>query len=114
MARDEAGRVTLRAVHVDEGPNIDGRLDDDLYTRVKAITGFIQQEPHGGQPSTEDAQLWISSASTFATNIRFHWEYRPGSDLYVVYGDGRETFDRGFRSLLNRTFAVKLTRLFRF
>lgn len=55
-----------------------------------------------------------SSASTFSTNIRFHWEYRPGSDLYVVYGDGRETFDRGFRNLLNRTFAVKLTRLLRF
>jgi len=46
--------------------------------------------------------------------VRYRWEYQPGSDLFVVYSDGRETFYPSFPRLANRTFAVKFTRLFRF
>ena len=53
-----------------------------------------------------------SGAQALGTNVRFRWEYRPGSDLFVVYGDGRDTAVRGFPSTLNRTLAVKFTRLF--
>jgi hypothetical protein len=42
------------------------------------------------------------------------WEYGPGSDLYVVYSDGRDTTAAGFPNLQNRSFAIKATRLFRF
>ncbi len=38
----------------------------------------------------------------------------PGSDLFVVYSDGRLTNSIGLPVLLNRTFAVKFTKLFRF
>jgi hypothetical protein len=55
-----------------------------------------------------------SSASSFSGNYRFRWEYQPGSDLFVVYSDGRDTTARGYPQLVNRTFVVKLTRLFRF
>ena len=49
------------------------------------------------------------------TNIRFRWEYQPGSDLVVVYSEGRETDLRPHESgLRNRGFAIKLTRLLRF
>jgi hypothetical protein len=54
-----------------------------------------------------------SGASTFNSNIRFHWEYRPGSDLFVVLTDNRDTLPRGFPELRNRAFTIKLTRLFR-
>jgi hypothetical protein len=53
-----------------------------------------------------------SSTHAMGTNVRFRWEYRPGSDLFVVYGDGRDTAGRGFPAGLNRTLAVKFTRLF--
>jgi hypothetical protein len=33
-----------------------------------------------------------SSLNTLESNIRWRWEYQPGSDLYVVYTDGRDTF----------------------
>ena len=48
-------------------------------------------------------------------SLRFRWEYRPVSDMFVVYSDGRDTRigDR-FPGLVNRTFVVKVTRLFRF
>jgi hypothetical protein len=56
-----------------------------------------------------------STSHLVTTNIRFRWEYRPLSELFVVYSDGRDTF-REFAApaLLNRGFTVKVTRLFRF
>jgi hypothetical protein len=55
-----------------------------------------------------------SSANSATSNVRFRWEYEPGSDFFVVYSDGRDTRFGGFPTLLNRTFAVKFTKLFRF
>ena len=55
-----------------------------------------------------------SSNDSLDTNIRFRWEYQPGSDLFVVYSDGRDTGFDGFPRLQNRSFVVKFTRLFRF
>jgi hypothetical protein len=54
-----------------------------------------------------------SDAGVLATNARLRWEYRPGSDLFVVYSDGRNTLDRGVPTLRNRAVTVKLTRFFR-
>ena len=55
-----------------------------------------------------------SSNKAVDTNIRFRWEYEPGSDLFIVYSDGRDTGLEGFPQLENRSFVVKFTRLFRF
>lgn len=55
-----------------------------------------------------------SSSNSLSSNVRLRWEYEAGSDLFVVYSDGRETGLDGFPVLLNRTFAVKFTKLFRF
>jgi hypothetical protein len=55
-----------------------------------------------------------SSLSTFTTNVRFRWEYQPGSDLFVVYSEGRNTEAFGPDTLANRGVAVKVTRLLRF
>jgi hypothetical protein len=56
-----------------------------------------------------------SSAHTVSANVRFRWEYTPGSDLYIVYTEGRTTLvpDR-LADLQNRTFVIKATRLFRY
>jgi hypothetical protein len=55
-----------------------------------------------------------SSNSSFSSNIRFRWEYRPGSDLFVVYSDGRDSSMSGFPKLDSWSLVVKFTRLFRF
>jgi Domain of unknown function (DUF5916) len=57
-----------------------------------------------------------SAGSLVTTNIRYRWEYRPGSELFVVYSDGRDTrhaLGAEYPSLMNRGFTVKVTRLFR-
>jgi hypothetical protein len=55
-----------------------------------------------------------SSFNTLESNIRWRWEYQPGSDLYVVYTDGRDTFGPRTAALMNRGVAIKATRLLRF
>ena len=58
-----------------------------------------------------------SSSDTISTNLRLRWEYSPGSELFVVYSEDRNTDpllpDR-FSELTNRAFVVKVNRLFRF
>ena len=54
-----------------------------------------------------------SEDHALSVNARFRWEYRPGSDLFVVYSDGRDTIGRGYPRLETRSFTVKLTRFFR-
>jgi hypothetical protein len=58
---------------------------------------------------------YTSTSRTLASNVRFRWEYLPGSDLFVVYSDGRDTVTQaGIPRLQNRTVAIKATRLLRF
>ncbi|MEO8521593.1 MAG: DUF5916 domain-containing protein [Acidobacteriota bacterium] len=54
-----------------------------------------------------------STSRLVTTNVRFRWEYVPGSELFLVYSDGRDTFGRGFPVLTNRGLTLKLTRLLR-
>ena len=55
-----------------------------------------------------------SLSSSISANLRLRWEYQPGSELFVVYNDQRDTALRGTPLLQNRAFVVKFTRLFRF
>ncbi|OFW19671.1 MAG: hypothetical protein A3H97_18810, partial [Acidobacteria bacterium RIFCSPLOWO2_02_FULL_65_29] len=52
-----------------------------------------------------------STDNTFSSNLRFRWEYHPGSELFVVYTDERDTSLAGFPGLRNRAFVVKVNRL---
>ncbi|MEZ5291009.1 MAG: DUF5916 domain-containing protein [Vicinamibacterales bacterium] len=57
---------------------------------------------------------YSSNDRTFSSNVRFRWEYRPGSEIFVVYTDERDTTTGGYPGLRNRAFVVKVNRLFRF
>jgi hypothetical protein len=85
-----AGRFTTRLVG--------SRVNFTMSTRM-AASALIQ---------------YNSTNAALSSNLRFRWEYKPGSDLFVVYSDGRDTLSTGFPRLQNRSFVVKLTRLFRF
>jgi hypothetical protein len=94
--------VSLNWVNLEEGrfvaQLVGGRLNYGLTPR--AFLGALIQ--------------YNSTNHSLGTNLRFRWEYQPGSDLYVVYSDGRDTVGRGFPTTLNRSLVVKFTRLFRF
>ncbi len=55
-----------------------------------------------------------SAADAVSANVRFRWEYQPGSELFIVFNEQRDTTMRRFPGLVNRAFVVKFNRLFRF
>ena len=55
-----------------------------------------------------------SSNETLSANLRLRWEYQPGSELFVVYNEQRDTLIPRFPGLENRAFIIKINRLFRF
>ena len=55
-----------------------------------------------------------SDRDSFSTNLRFRWEYAPGSEFFAVYTDERSTVGSGLPELENRAFVLKVNRLLRF
>ena len=49
-----------------------------------------------------------------SVNARFRWEYRPGSELFVVFNEQRDTGAVRFPDLQTRALIVKVNRLVRF
>jgi hypothetical protein len=94
--------ITLNHVDVPWGSGysnlVSSRLTYTLTPRM-FVSGLVQYQ---------------SRTDSVSTNARFRWEYRPGSELFVVYSDGRSTLSRGVPDLQTRSFVVKLTRLFQF
>ena len=54
-----------------------------------------------------------SALHSVAANVRLRWEYRPGSELFVVFNEQRDTETRALPSLTNRALVFKINRLFR-
>ncbi len=55
-----------------------------------------------------------SRSRTVSGNFRFRWEWAPGSELFLVYTEDRDTdvLDR-WSQLSNRGFVIKINRLLR-
>ncbi len=58
---------------------------------------------------------YSSLSESLSGNFRLRWEYAPGSEVFVVYTEERNTdvFDR-FPTLTNRGLVIKVNRLLRF
>ena len=59
ISRDAAGRATVRAVRLTEPLQVDGRLEEAIYSSVPSISEFIQNDPQEGQPATEKTEVWL-------------------------------------------------------
>ena len=55
-----AGRPRVRAVRTDTPPNIDGRLDDEVWRTAAMLSDFVQQAPLDGAPATEQTEVYIA------------------------------------------------------
>lgn len=52
-------RREIWAIKVDQGPEIDGLVNDPVWMTAPAATDFIQQNPNFGVPSTERTEVRI-------------------------------------------------------
>ena len=86
-------------------------LPTDRYT-TKVIRS---RADYGFSPRMFASALlqYSSTDRTFSSNLRYRWEYRPGSEVFVVWTDEQDTRPNGI-GLRNRAFVVKLTRLLQF
>jgi hypothetical protein len=55
-----------------------------------------------------------STTHAVSTNARLRWEYRPGSEFFIVYNEQRDTLTRGLPDTMSRALFVKVNRLFRY
>ncbi len=55
-----------------------------------------------------------SATHALSANLRLRWEYRPGSELFIVWNEQRDTLAERFPTLGNRALIVKINRLLRF
>jgi hypothetical protein len=54
-----------------------------------------------------------SANHVVSSNIRLRWEYHPGSEIFVVYNEDRDTLSPRFPDLKDRGLIIKINRLFR-
>jgi hypothetical protein len=59
IARDAAGRTTIRAVRLLTPLRLDGKLDEEIYQSVPSMSDFTQTEPAAGSPATQKTELWL-------------------------------------------------------
>ena len=103
IARDAAGRATVRAVKLAQRISLDGRLDEDVYDQIPPIGGFIQQVPDPGEPATEPTEAWVMfDGANLYVAARCHDSAPPGE--WVANDMRRDTA----QLRQNDTFAVIL------
>jgi hypothetical protein len=90
--------------------------------RVDLVQGSFTTHLAGSRATWTATPLMFTSAlvqynsgsHAVSANVRLRWEYRPGSELFVVYNEERDTLARRFPDLANRALIVKVNRLMRF
>ncbi len=76
ISRDAEGRATIRAQRLPAPLRIDGKLDDVAYS-LPSFSGFIQAEPHSGQPATERTEAWVFFDDDNLYVVARCWETHP-------------------------------------
>ena len=60
VSAQESGELyQIGAVRVEQGPEIDGVLDDPVWQTAALVNEFVQQEPDEGAPATERTQVRV-------------------------------------------------------
>src|SRR5687767_14287225 len=59
-AQTTPGRPTLTATRAAEPPQIDGRLNDPIWSGAALIDTFVQEEPIEGAPATEKTEVRVA------------------------------------------------------
>ena len=95
-------RISLDSVDLEEGAftsRLFGSRVTYTMTPLMFVSALVQ---------------YNSTSHALSANVRLRWEYQPGSELFVVWNEQRDTLPSGFPELANRALIVKINRLFRF
>ena len=51
--------VSVQATRVEGAPEVDGRLDEEIWARAEVASGLRQREPDEGEPASEDTEVRV-------------------------------------------------------
>jgi hypothetical protein len=127
---------TIRTLTVGGGGMSPSRLSFNRHLSVEPTLSISRVERAAGSFTTRLARARVdygftplmfvsalvqysSADRAVSTNVRYRWEYAPGSELFLVYTDERGTDDplappTSVNGLRNRAFVVKVNRLLRY
>ena len=106
IARDAAGRATVRAVRLTGAWRLDGALDEAFYEEVPSVDGFIQQLPDAGEPATERTEAWVFyDAQNVYVSARV-WDSAPESQWVAneMQRDSSQLVQNDYFSVVLDTF----------
>ncbi len=83
LARDDAGRATIRAVRIDRPLRLDGVLDEEVFQVVPPFGDMIQAAPVHGAPASERSDVWILHDDTHVYVICRCWDSAPPGEWVV-------------------------------
>jgi len=109
-----SGRVALSArVSIEPGMTMNwiDLPQGSFKNRLMTARGIVTPSP---RMLISSLMQYNASDQTVSSSVRLRWEYVPGSELFIVYSDGRTTAEALVPGLVNRSVAIKLTRLLRF
>ena len=90
ITRTPTGQATVRAIKLTASLKVDGRLDEEVYTREKPFGGLIQVTPRYGEPQTEKSDVWITYDNQFIYVTCRCWDSAP-PDEWIVNELRRDT-----------------------
>jgi hypothetical protein len=117
---------TIKSIGVSQGrvvvTNRLGLEPSISFNRLELVAGDVDQTvtrlrgDYAFTPRMFASALvqYNSSDRIFSSNLRFRWEYRPGSELFVVWTDEHDTRSGQNVGLRTRALAIKVTRLLRY
>jgi hypothetical protein len=109
-ATTTAGRKQATAVRVADGSvQVDGRLDEDVWSQAVPISDFTQKEPNEGAPPTEDTEVRIVY-DTSALYIGARMHDRGGAGIQAPLNRRDDSEDQAEYILVSLdTFQDRLT-----
>ena len=91
-SRNAAGQVTVRAVRLTGGLDLDGRLDEEIYRTIEPISGLIQIDPDYGMFATEKTEVWLLFDDTHFYVAARCWHSAPESE-WIANEMRRDSFN---------------------
>src|SRR5262249_55470768 len=90
IARDAAGKATVRAIKLSQALHVDGKLDEEVYQQYQSFGGFLQVVPVYGAVQSERREVWVMYDESFIYVACRCWDSAP-PDKWVANELRRDT-----------------------
>jgi hypothetical protein len=100
--RSDGDRLRVDAVESTDGVRVDGVLDEEVWSRARPVSGFVQAEPREGQPASERTEVRVAwDAENLYIGAYLHDSDPDGLVTTDIKKDFKETEQDAFSVILD-------------